>query len=94
MAHFSEGARDAWRIPQPHSSFDDTGTGASGPGPGHQEVRLAAQPLLRKAKFLAVLRDKLTGFVRREKGAEGASGASAPLWENSTVYNRSSIRVC
>ena len=24
MAHLSEGARDAWRIPQPHSSFDDT----------------------------------------------------------------------
>ena len=30
MAHFSEGARDAWRIPKPHSSFDDTGAGASG----------------------------------------------------------------
>ena len=83
MAHVSEGARDAWRIPQPHSSFDDTkkfvwrlshcfGKRSSSPSSGTSSRALSG----------------------REKGAEGASGASAPLWENSTVYNRSSIRVC
>ena len=28
MAHTSEGGMDAWRIPKPHSSYDDTGAGA------------------------------------------------------------------
>jgi hypothetical protein len=28
MAHTSEGAKDAWRIPKPHSSGNDTGAGA------------------------------------------------------------------
>ena len=28
MVHTSEGARDAWRIPQPHSCGNDTGAGA------------------------------------------------------------------
>ena len=28
MAHTSEGGRDAWRIPKPHSSYDDIGAGA------------------------------------------------------------------
>ena len=28
MAHTSEGAKDAWRIPKPHSGGNDTGAGA------------------------------------------------------------------
>ena len=61
------------------------------PGPGRQEVRLAVHPLLRKAKFLAVLADKLRGFVRARGGGGRCQWCLCPLVGNSTVYHRSLV---